>query len=73
MKVRRVGKELVLQVPASFGVQVGQEFSVRVLDDGSLIYHPVGPNIFEDRTHKNADLRPSKDELPTDIVGREEI
>lgn len=73
MKARKQGDSLVLSIPAKLGVQEGTEYMVVKEADGSLIFTPKGPNIFQSATTKSKNLRPEKDELKGKLTGREKI
>lgn len=73
MKARKQGNTLVLSIPKRFNVTEGTEFMSMQGADGSLIYTPKAPNIYQDPKYAKTDLRFVPKDTDDRPVGREEV
>ncbi|GHP13404.1 hypothetical protein YK48G_08290 [Lentilactobacillus fungorum] len=73
MKARKQGNTLVLSIPKQFKVAEGTEFMSMQAADGSLIYTPKAPNIYQDPKYAETNLRFVPEDTNDCSVGREEI
>ncbi|WP_034542295.1 type II toxin-antitoxin system PemI/MazE family antitoxin [Companilactobacillus nodensis] len=73
MKTIKQDKSVILRIPEQFNIPENIEYTLMKESDGTLIFKPQGENIFESSGNEHADLRPDKNHLPNNIVGRELI
>ncbi|MFD1125239.1 type II toxin-antitoxin system PemI/MazE family antitoxin [Lentilactobacillus raoultii] len=73
MKARKQGNTLVLSIPKQFNVAEGTEFMSMQGSDGSLIYTPKAPNIYQDPKYSKTNLRFVSQDMNDRLTGREEV
>lgn len=73
MKARKQGNDLVLSIPKHFKVAEGTEFMSMHGADGSLIYTPKAPNIYQDPKYAKTNLRFVPKDIDDGPVGREDV
>jgi len=72
-KTRKHGNEVVIDVPESLGVELGQEYVVIKGEGGAFTYIPKLEDIFEKAEKEDLDLRPTGVCFDDEPVGRESI
>lgn len=60
---RKSGHSVILTVPAETGIKPGQEYTLRVQDDGSLLYEPRHVNFWHTPDAEKHNFRADLDKI----------